>query len=75
VAEGPSILLLRQRAAVFVGREIVRVEGDAPIAKERLLGERIAGLRSFGKHFLVELGAFSLRVHLLMLGSYCIHER
>ena len=75
MAEGPSIVLLRERAAVFVGREIVRVEGDTPIAKERLLHERVVGLRSFGKHFLVELGAFSLRVHLLMLGSYCINER
>ncbi len=56
-------------------REIVRVEGNTPIAKERLLHRRIAGLRSFGKHFLIELGPFSLRVHLLMLGSYCINER
>ena len=75
MAEGPSILLLKERAAVFIGHEIVRVEGDAPIAKERLLQHRVRGLRSHGKHFLIELGAFSLRVHLLMLGSYCIDER
>ena len=75
MAEGPSIVLLRERAAVFVGRQIVRVEGDTPIAKERLLGERVGGLRSWGKHFLVELDGFALRVHLLMLGSYCIDER
>lgn len=75
MAEGPSIVILKERAGVFVGREIVRVEGNTPIAKERLLQQCIVGLRSFGKHFLVELGAFSLRVHLLMLGSYCINER
>ena len=75
MAEGPSIVILRERAGVFVGREIVRVEGDTPIATERLLGQRIVGVRSFGKHFLIELGTFSLRVHLLMLGSYCIDER
>lgn len=75
MAEGPSIVILKERADVLVGREIVRVEGNTPIAKERLLGHKIVGLRSFGKHFLVELGAFSLRVHLLMLGSYCINER
>ena len=75
MAEGPSIVILRDRAAVFVGREIVRVEGNTPIARERLLGQRVRGLRSFGKHFLVELDGFSLRVHLLMLGSYCIDER
>jgi len=75
MAEGPSIVLLKERAAVFLGREIDSVEGNTPIEKERLLRQRIVGLRSFGKHFLVELGAFSLRVHLLMLGSYCINER
>lgn len=75
MAEGPSIVILKERAAIFVGREIVRVEGDTPIAAERLRRQRILGLRSFGKQFLVELAAFSLRVHLLMLGSYCINER
>ena len=75
MAEGPSIVLLKERAAVFTGRVIECVEGNTPIEKERLLGQRVVGLRSCGKHFLMELGAFSLRVHLLMLGSYCINER
>lgn len=75
MAEGPSIVLLKERAAVFTGRVIERVEGNTPIEKERLLGQRVVGLRSFGKHFLIVLGTFSLRVHLLMLGSYCINER
>ena len=75
MAEGPSIVLLKERAAVFLGSEIKSVEGNAPIEKERLLRRRVVGLRSHGKHFLVELGAFSLRVHLLMLGSYCINQR
>jgi endonuclease-8 len=75
MAEGPSIVLLKERTETFVGRTILRVEGNAPLAKERLLGERIAGLRTFGKHYLVEFDAFALRVHLLMLGSYCIDER
>ena len=43
MAEGPSIAILKERAARFIGREIVRVEGDTPIAKERLLQQRIAG--------------------------------
>ncbi len=75
MAEGPSIVLLKERAGIFVGREIVRVEGNTPAPKERLLHQRILRLHSFGKEFLVELGAFTLRVHLLMLGSYCINER
>lgn len=75
MAEGPSIVLLRERAGVFVGKTIRRVEGDAPIDTARLVDQRIVALRTFGKHFLVELAGFTLRVHLLMLGSYCIDER
>ena len=77
MAEGPSIVILREKAGVFIGQDILRVEGNAPSAftKERLLGQRIAGLRSYGKHFLIELPSFTLRVHLLMLGSYCIDLR
>ena len=73
--EGPSIVILKDEARRLVGQRIVAVEGNTKIAKERLVGERIVALRSWGKHFLVELGAFSLRVHFLMFGSYRIDER
>ena len=74
MAEGPSIVILKEKPGVFVGDRNLRIEGNAPIAKERLPGQRILGLRRFGKHFLVEMPEFSLRVHLLVLGCYCINE-
>jgi len=73
--EGPSIVILKEAARGLVGQRIVAVEGNTKIAKERLVGERIVALRSWGKHFLVELPTFSLRVHFLMFGSYRIDER
>jgi endonuclease VIII len=73
--EGPSIVILKEQASVFEGRKIARVAGNTTIAKERLQGRKIEQLRSWGKHFLVDLGAFSLRVHFLMFGSYRINER
>jgi endonuclease VIII len=75
VPEGPSIVILREQAQHLAGQRIVGVAGNAKIAKERLLGERIVALRSWGKHFLVELGTFSLRIHFLMFGSYRIDEQ
>lgn len=68
-------MILKKQAGVFSGRKIVRVEGTAPIDKERLISQRVVGLRGFGKHLLVEFWTFALRVHLLMLGSYCIDQR
>ncbi len=73
--EGPSIVILKDEAQRLVGRRIVAVEGNTRIDKERLVGERIVALRSWGKHFLVELPTFALRVHFMMFGSYRIDAR
>jgi endonuclease-8 len=74
--EGPSIVILKEQASGFLGKKIVRVEGNTTIEKERLLGQRILALRSWGKHFLVEMDVdFSLRVHFMLFGSYRINEQ
>ena len=73
--EGPSIVILREEAQHLVGKRVVAVEGNTTIDKDRIVGERIVALKSWGKHFLVEMRGFSLRIHLLMFGSYRIDER
>jgi endonuclease VIII len=73
--EGPSIVILKEEAAGFVGKKILRVDGNSKIDKERLVGQRIVALRSWGKHFLIEFPSFALRVHFLLFGSYRINER
>jgi endonuclease-8 len=73
--EGPSIVILKEEAAAFAGKRIEHVSGNTTIEKERLLGQRIEALRSWGKHFLVEMDVdFSLRVHFMLFGSYRINE-
>jgi endonuclease-8 len=52
-----------------------RVEGNTKIDKSRLENQRIIALRSWGKHFLIELPHVTLRVHFLMFGTYRINER
>ena len=73
--EGPSLIILREQAAAFAGQTIVRVKGNTSIDQQRLAGQRIVALRTWGKHFLVELPTFTLRVHFLLFGSYRINER
>ena len=73
--EGPSLVILREQAAAFAGKTIARVEGNTSIDKDRLVGQRIVALRTWGKHFLIEMPEFSLRVHFLLFGSYRINER
>jgi len=72
--EGPTIVILREQVERFTGCSIVRAEGNAKIDLSRLEGRRVAAFRSWGKHFLVELPDFSLRVHFMLFGSYRINE-
>ncbi|NNU43964.1 endonuclease [Ramlibacter montanisoli] len=73
--EGPSIVILKEQVTPFLGKTIERVSGNTTIEKERLLLQRVESFRSWGKHFLVELPDFSLRVHFMLLfGSYRINE-
>ncbi|MCF7203971.1 DNA-formamidopyrimidine glycosylase family protein [Pseudomonas oligotrophica] len=73
--EGPSIVILRDELASFVGRCIERAEGSARIDQARLIGRAVRGVHSWGKHLLIELEDVSVRIHLLLFGSYRINER
>ena len=75
VPEGPSIVILKEEAAGFAGRRVVSVRGNSREPIQRMAGQRVRALRSWGKHFLVEFDGFSLRVHFMLFGSYRINAR
>lgn len=73
--EGPSIVILKEQAAGFAGRKVLRVSGNSKQDLQRMHGRKIIALRSWGKHFLIEFDGFALRVHFMLFGSYRINER
>jgi endonuclease-8 len=75
--EGPSIVILREQVQELQleGTEVLQVSGNTSIDSSRMLGKRIIAFKSWGKHFLICFEAFSLRVHLMMFGTYRINER
>jgi endonuclease-8 len=73
--EGPSIVILREQAAKFSGKIIRAASGNSKVDKRRLVCQRIVSLRSFGKQFLIETPVITVRIHLLMFGSYRVDER
>lgn len=74
--EGPSLVILREESARFVGKTIAHAEGNAKTFDvAALTGEPIVALRTWGKHFLISLPNLALRVHFLLFGSYRINER
>lgn len=73
--EGPSIVILREAASRFAGRKVLRVSGNSKQDIQRMLNRKVVAVHSWGKHFLLEFSGFSLRVHLMLFGSYRINER
>lgn len=74
--EGPSLVILKEQSARFVGQRIVRAGGNTyAVDTARLAGQPIVSLRTWGKHFLIELPELVLRIHFLLFGSYRVDEQ
>ena len=73
--EGPTIVILREETVGFEGRVVEEVSGNSRLDLQRMRGERITALCSWGKHFLIRFPTFAMRVHFMLFGSYRINER
>src|ERR1700730_3565231 len=72
--EGPSIIILKEAVQAFKGKKILEVSGNSKIDKERMKNKKIMDFKSWGKHFLICFNDFTLRIHFMLFGSYCINE-
>jgi endonuclease-8 len=76
VPEGPSLVILKEETARFVGQQIVDASGNTTaVDSAAMVGETILSLRSWGKHFLIELPDMALRIHFLLFGTWRVNER
>lgn len=73
--EGPTIFILKEEAQQFIGKKIIRVEGNSKQPIERMLNQTVKDIRSWGKHFLICFDDFTLKIHFMLFGSYKINER
>ena len=73
--EGPSIVLLKEAAAKFEGKKIIAVSGNSKIDQDQMLNHKILAFKSWGKQFLICFDGFTVRIHLLLFGSYLIDEK
>jgi len=72
--EGPSIVILKEAVQQFKGKKIIAVSGNSKIDIKRLEGETVVDFKTWGKHFLICFKSFTVRIHLMMFGSYRINE-
>ena len=72
--EGPSIVILKEQVRHFEGRKVLEVGGNAKIDLQRMAGQKLLSFKSWGKHLLICFKGFTVRIHLLMFGSYRVNE-
>ncbi|WBV57896.1 endonuclease [Chryseobacterium daecheongense] len=73
--EGPSILIMKENLQGFTGKKVTKAWGNAQFEKEPLVGKTLLEIRTFGKQTYLVFDTVSVRIHLLMFGSYEINEQ
>lgn len=73
--EGPSIVILKELLRPFKGREVLRASGSTKtFALDMLNNQTLTDVKSWGKHLLLCFRPFTIRIHLLMFGTYRVNE-
>lgn len=73
--EGPTIVILKEAVQQFKGQKILEATGNTTkIDLNELINQKIVDFKSWGKHFLICLPKFTVRVHFLLFGSSSVNE-
>ncbi|MCC8425586.1 DNA-formamidopyrimidine glycosylase family protein [Mucilaginibacter sp. UR6-11] len=74
--EGPSILILKEKLLPFKGKKVIDANGYAKgFDADMLIGKTLKDIKTWGKHTLLCFPKFTVRVHLMLFGSYYINDR
>ena len=73
--EGPSILILKEKVQQFKGDKVIAAScNNGTLDTDILTDQTITGFKSWGKHFLICFAGFTVRIHMMMFGTYRINE-
>lgn len=73
--EGPSLIIAKEEILQFKGKKVIDVNGNAKIAKEKMLNKKLMDIKTWGKHLLLCFDGFTVRMHFLMFGKYLVNEK
>lgn len=73
--EGPSLVILKEEVQQFENHKVVSASGSANIDFERIEGQKLTAFKTWGKNFLICFDGFTIKIHLLMFGTYLINGR
>ncbi|MBX7203710.1 MAG: endonuclease [Bacteroidia bacterium] len=72
--EGPSIVILKEQVQKFKNHKVLQVSGNSKLDLSRLRNQKVTDFKSWGKHFLICFKNFTVRIHLMLFGTYRIDE-
>jgi endonuclease-8 len=73
--EGPSILILKEAVQQFKGQKVIAASNNNHTLDTALLkNQTITGFKTWGKHFLICFPDFTIRIHMMMFGTYRINS-
>ncbi|WP_374949510.1 DNA-formamidopyrimidine glycosylase family protein [Mucilaginibacter sp.] len=73
--EGPSIRILKEKVQQFKGQKVTAAScNNKTLDTSILVGQTITDFKSWGKHFLICFPKFTVRIHMMMFGSYRINQ-
>ena len=73
--EGPTIVLMKEDLRKYIGEKVISAVGNAKIDKDELEGKVLKEIRLYGKQTYLVFDKVSIRIHLLMFGSYEVDEQ
>jgi len=72
--EGPVIIILKEELQQFNHKKVIAAKGYTPkLNPDMLIGKTITDIKTWGKHLLICFPKFTVRVHLMLFGSYQIN--
>lgn len=73
--EGPIIVILKEAVQQFKHQKVISASCNNKMIDAKLLaGQTITDFKSWGKHFLICFPKFTIRIHMMMFGSYRINS-
>ena len=74
--EGPQMVVIKEEVEHFIGQRLLSAEGNAQeIPFERIKGNELIDVKTFGKELLFCFKDFTIRIHLMLFGKYAIDSK
>lgn len=72
--EGPSLVIAKERMLPFIGKIVIKVEGNSKLDIQRMENAILQDIKTWGKHLLLCFDDYTFRIHFLLFGTYLVNE-